>query len=454
MFMSPMRLSSPYFGYVAPVLDMVIVWFSAALTYAWYFGTPLASGMPGRYYEPVFAAAIAMVLLSTGIYRSWRLNQIWALMRAVATGWLATVLAVMTWMFVAQSSAEYSRGWFASWVAASACLLCGQRLLVYSSLRWLRYHGLNTKTLLLVGDEAATRKVEASLQESSWSGLRLVARVAPDGVAELCANGTDRSLDEVWLCIPMSDEAAIKQVLSALKYSTANIRLIPDLFSLKLINHGVSEVLGMPMLDLSATPMTGQNLLAKTMLDIVLSSIILVVISPLMLLIAILVRLSSPGPVIYRQVRLGWNGQEIEVYKFRTMRQHAEAVGEVTQARKFDPRVTRIGGFLRRTSLDELPQFINVLQGRMSIVGPRPHAVVHNRFYEDLVPGYSLRHKVKPGITGWAQIHGLRGETDTIEKMRSRVEYDLQYIENWSIWLDLKIIGKTAVSGWVHRNAY
>jgi putative colanic acid biosynthesis UDP-glucose lipid carrier transferase len=173
-----------------------------------------------------------------------------------------------------------------------------------------------------------------------------------------------------------------------------------------------------------------------------------------LLVIAIAVKLTSPGPVIFKQKRHGWNGEEIEVYKFRSMYVHDESKGNITQAKKGDSRVTPLGAFLRRSSLDELPQFINVLQGRMSIVGPRPHAVAHNIQYRELIPRYMLRHKVKPGITGWAQINGLRGETDAVSKMEARVQADLYYIENWSLWLDLKIILFTVIKGFFNENAY
>jgi len=261
-------------------------------------------------------------------------------------------------------------------------------------------------------------------------------------------------VDEVWLCLPVGDKEGIFATLDALRHSTANIRLVPDLFALRLINHGVSEVLGIPMLDLSASPITGKVRLMKAVQDRLLGALILLLISPLMLAIALAIKLTSHGPVLYRQLRHGWNGEGIWVYKFRSMVVHQEPDFQVTQARRNDARITPLGAFLRRTSLDELPQFINVLQGRMSIVGPRPHAVAHNEHYKELVPGYMLRHKVKLGITGWAQVNGFRGETDTLDKMEKRVEYDLHYIENVSLWLDLKIIVATVFKGFVHKNAY
>ena len=200
--------------------------------------------------------------------------------------------------------------------------------------------------------------------------------------------------------------------------------------------------------------MTGSNTLFKALEDYLLAALILVIVSPVMVAIAAAIKLTSPGPVFFKQRRHGWNGQPIWVYKFRSMAIHHESDFQVSQATRHDARVTPLGSFLRRTSLDELPQFINVLQGRMSVVGPRPHAVEHNEYYKELVPGYMLRHKVKPGVTGWAQVNGFRGETDTLEKMQKRVEYDLHYIENWSLWLDLKIVVQTLFKGFVHHNAY
>ena len=200
--------------------------------------------------------------------------------------------------------------------------------------------------------------------------------------------------------------------------------------------------------------MSGSARLLKRLEDVVISSVIILMIAPVYMLIAVAVKLTSPGPVLFKQLRTGINGHEFYVYKFRSMKLHQEQDGQVTQATKKDSRITSVGAFLRRTSLDELPQFFNVLQGTMSIVGPRPHALAHNEYYKDLVESYMRRHKVKPGITGWAQVNGYRGETDTLDKMQKRVEYDLWYINNWSLWLDLKIILVTVFKGFINKNAY
>lgn len=452
MFYSPLRLSSPITRVFAQALDAALIWLGGLLAFDWYSpGAELLS----QYSMVMLAASLVFLLLfSPTVYRSWRADQFWVMLRAVSVGWTGTVLLILIWLFLTKASADFSRLWVGTWAVGTLVLLCLVRLAAYSLLRWLRTQGFNYKTVLLVGDGATSLGVRESLAEASWSGFRVVATVAPGAIAPHLPERSQGKIDEVWICLPLSDEAGIRAALQELRHSTANIRLVPDMFALKLINHGVSEVVGIPMLDLSASPMTGRNRLLKAVEDYTLALLILLLVAPLMLGIALAVKFSSRGPVLFRQPRLGWNGEEIVVYKFRSMVVHDEDGGQVSQARKDDARLTRVGAFLRRTSLDELPQFINVLQGRMSIVGPRPHALAHNEYYKELVPGYMLRHKVKPGITGWAQINGFRGETDTLDKMSRRVEYDLRYIENWSIWLDLSIIVQTIFRGFVHQNAY
>jgi putative colanic acid biosynthesis UDP-glucose lipid carrier transferase len=248
---------------------------------------------------------------------------------------------------------------------------------------------------------------------------------------------------EIYITLPLGSQPRIVELLEQIQGTTASLYFVPDVFGISIIQGRLQDINGVPVVGICETPFTGTNGLAKRVSDIVLSSVILLLIAPVMLAVAIGVKISSPGAIIFRQRRNGLDGEEIIVYKFRSMR--AEEDGkDIKQATKQDPRVTRFGAFIRRSSLDELPQFINVLQGRMSIVGPRPHAVAHNEEYRQLIKAYMVRHKVKPGITGWAQVNGMRGETDTIEKMKARVEYDLEYLRNWSLALDLQIIVRTA----------
>ncbi|EFO0300631.1 undecaprenyl-phosphate glucose phosphotransferase, partial [Escherichia coli] len=230
----------------------------------------------------------------------------------------------------------------------------------------------------------------------------------------------------------------MKELIKALTDTTCSVILIPDVFTFNILQSRTEEVNGIPVVPIFETPLNGINMVLKRLEDIILSVVILTLISPILIIISLCVKLTSPGPIIFKQTRYGMDGKPIKVWKFRTM--VVMENDNVTQATKNDVRVTKVGRFLRRTSLDELPQFFNVLFGGMSIVGPRPHAVIHNEQYRSLIEGYMLRHKVKPGITGWAQINGWRGETDTLEKMEKRVEYDLEYIREWSIWLDIRII--------------
>jgi putative colanic acid biosynthesis UDP-glucose lipid carrier transferase len=251
----------------------------------------------------------------------------------------------------------------------------------------------------------------------------------------------------------MSNAPRIEEMLHELRDTTASIYFVPDIFAFDLVQARCVEIHGIPMLAICDTPFHGMNAVKKRAIDIVLSSTALLLTWPLMLAIAIAVKITSSGPVLFKQRRYGLHGEEIRVYKFRTMTV-CEDGPVVVQAARQDGRITAVGRFLRRTSLDELPQLFNVLQGRMSFVGPRPHAVAHNEIYRKLISGYMIRHKVRPGMTGWAQVHGLRGETTAVEQMRLRVQYDLDYLRNWSLWLDLKILFKTMLIVFRGGNAY
>jgi putative colanic acid biosynthesis UDP-glucose lipid carrier transferase len=280
------------------------------------------------------------------------------------------------------------------------------------------------------------------------NGMPLLGRLR-----DLAAYVKTNRIDQIYLALPMASQPRILSLLDDLKDTTVSIFFAPDIFLTDLIQGRMDYVAGVPVVAVCDTPFTGINGLVKRTSDIVFSIIILLLISPLLLAIAIGVKMSSPGPVLFRQRRYGLDGKEIVVYKFRSMTVQEDG-DVVQQATRNDHRVTRFGGFLRRTSLDELPQFFNVLQGRMSIVGPRPHAVSHNETYRKLIKGYMVRHKVKPGITGWAQVNGYRGETETVEKMQKRIEYDLEYLRTWSLGLDLWIIVKTVAVVFRDRNAY
>lgn len=263
-----------------------------------------------------------------------------------------------------------------------------------------------------------------------------------------------RHIDELWLALPLTDEAAMLRFLDIFRNDLLNIRFIPDVSRIARFHGDRVDLEGALAIDLVAAPLDAEGLVAKANFDRAFSACAVIALAPFLIAIALAVKLTSRGPVLFRQRRRGVNGKPFDIYKFRTMHAHTIDEGVIVQATRDDPRVTRLGAFLRRTSLDELPQFFNVLRGEMSVVGPRPHALQHDALYQDVVDGYIHRYRIKPGITGWAQINGLRGETDSVDKMQRRVEHDLYYLRNWSFALDMRIVLATIVRGFVHRNAY
>lgn len=271
-----------------------------------------------------------------------------------------------------------------------------------------------------------------------------------DEVAELVKR---EGIHNVYITLPLASQPRILDLLSKLQDTTTSVHYAPDVFGINVIQGQLHDIQGVPVVSLLESPITGTNHLVKRASDITLASIILLLIFPVMLLLALGVKLSSQGPVLFKQRRTGLDGKEILVYKFRSMTTQDNG-SVVQQAKRGDPRITPFGAFIRKTSLDELPQLFNVLLGSMSLVGPRPHAVAHNEEYRKIVQAYMLRHKVRPGITGWAQVNGYRGETDTVDKMAARVYYDLEYLRNWSLALDLKIIMRTVRVLLFDRNAY
>ncbi|MEP7297106.1 MAG: undecaprenyl-phosphate glucose phosphotransferase [Burkholderiales bacterium] len=324
------------------------------------------------------------------------------------------------------------------------------------------------RSAIIVGAGPLGVKVAKAITQSTDHGVDFVGyfddraddRVHPEtsslllgGLKDVAAYASEHRIREVYITLPLGSQPRIVELLEDVQGTTASLFFVPDVFGISIIQGRLQDMNGVPVVGICETPFTGTNELVKRWSDIVLASAILILISPLLLAIAIGVKLSSPGPVVFKQRRNGLDGSEIVVYKFRSMTVQDDGT-VVRQATRGDARITPFGAFLRRSSLDELPQFLNVLQGRMSIVGPRPHAVAHNEQYRRLISAYMVRHKVKPGITGWAQVNGFRGETDTIDKMQARVEYDLEYLRNWSLGLDLQIIVRTIRLVLFDRHAY
>lgn len=404
-----------------------------------------------------------------GIYQSWRGKRLVGLMGRVAFAWLVVELLGILMSFGFHHSGELSRLWLGGWAVVTIALLAASKACVHAVLRHLRREGYNHKPVAIVGGTPATRRLIAQMRARPDAGFNPVCvydehaavnDVALDDVYierhfdALERLVRSRAIRELWLALPISEERQIHRIVTVFRHDFVNIRFIPDVRSLSFFNQEVVELLGVPAINLAASPITDVRVLPKFVFDRLFALSALTMLAPLMLAIAALIKLTSPGPVFFRQKRKGIDGHEFRIYKFRSMKVHEETAGRITQATKHDARVTPVGRFLRRTSLDELPQFINVLKGEMSVVGPRPHALEHDDIYKDLVKGYMFRYRIKPGITGWAQINGFRGETDRVEKMMGRVKLDLYYMQNWSFWLDIKIVAMTLWKGFTGSNAY
>lgn len=357
------------------------------------------------------------------------------------------------------------------WLSIVPIELISWHLVVKTLANRLRSYGYNSRVAAVIGVTELGKEIENIITQQDWLGMvfhgyydgrnpeQSEARIKIDpekflgDYSVLLEDAKKGVIDVVYIALPMMAERRIKTIVDTLADSTLSVYFVPDLFMFDLLRSQWYSLHGLPVVSIFDTPFYGIDGFAKRCFDVIVASLILLLIAVPMLLIAIAIKLDSKGPILFKQRRYGFKGEEVMVWKFRSMKV-AQDGAVVPQAQKNDPRITKLGRILRSTSLDELPQFINVLQGRMSVVGPRPHAVSHNEFYRGQIKGYMLRHKVKPGITGWAQINGYRGETDTLDKMEARVKYDLEYIRNWSIILDVKIILLTVFKGFLGANAY
>jgi putative colanic acid biosynthesis UDP-glucose lipid carrier transferase len=451
-------------------LDMAAVVAAGLIAFYYRFGN---LDLPPRYVTALEIGALFTLAVFSffKIYESMRAKGFWQHIATLLQA-IALVLILLAGLaFITKTGERFSRSWYVYWAILAIVFLLLFRCSLLAFLRLMRSHQWNERRVIIIGAGELGQRLVETLQPALWTGFRILAifdatpedkpthicnlavTKIPHDLSQYLESATE-SIDELWIALPLSAENQVKEMLHVLRHHTVSIRFVLDIFGLGLFNHPITDLAGFPALNLNASPMVGLNRLFKAVEDRVLAAFILITISPLLMLIAISLKLTSKGPVLFKQLRHGWDGKVIKVYKFRTMVEHDEPAGEVIQAKPNDSRITKLGKFLRKTSLDELPQFFNVLQGRMSIVGPRPHAVAHNELYKNSIKKYMQRHKVKPGITGWAQVNGWRGETDTLNKMEKRVQYDLYYIEHWSIMFDLKIIGLTLLHGFVGENAY
>ena len=402
------------------------------------------------------------------LYRSWRSSHTSAMMKNAAFAVLISFALTLGFSHFFTADVTMPNSTLGIWFGTSILVMTTWRFVMRQILFSVRRSGMNSRSAIIIGATDVGYNMALQMIENDQLGIHFQGvyddrpsdRVAGEfsqqlkgGIDDAIELAKKHKVDYIYIALPTAAEDRIKAILEKCSDTTANVYLIPNFFMHTLLNSRWQSVGNVQALSIYDTPFQGANNVLKRIEDLVIGTGILACLAIPMLCIAAAVKLTSPGPAIFRQKRYGLDGKEITVYKFRSMSTQDNG-SVVKQATKNDPRVTKLGAFLRRTSLDELPQFINVLQGRMSIVGPRPHAVAHNEEYRQLITGYMLRHKVKPGITGWAQVNGLRGETETLDKMAKRVEYDLTYMHRWSVGFDLKIILRTIVGGFSNSNAY
>jgi Undecaprenyl-phosphate glucose phosphotransferase len=476
-------------GLLARLCDVALIITSAAIASQIRFADWGQGGFRDAFV--LLTAAFALVLFPFfGVYESWRGRSKGVLAGQVALAWIVVQACALMAMFSLRQIDFVSRLWFAYWSALAGGLLITYRLVTHAVLARLRHAGMNLHQVALIGCGAHCDAILRRIEGAPATGFRaaavyslkakaLVTPCEPFATREAArVSRTARTapitnverfhdlnafakyvrtndLHEVWLALPLSEERTILRIIAEFRNDLVNVRFMPDVRSLALFDSsGIIDLLGVPAINLIASPLSPSSLMKKEIFDRIFAACALIGLAPLLLAIAVAVKISSPGPVFFKQKRKGADGRVFTIYKFRSMRMHQETPGVVKQAVRHDPRVTKVGAFLRRSSFDELPQFFNVLRGDMSVVGPRPHALEHDDLYQKVVAGYIHRYRIKPGITGWAQINGYRGETDRIEKMERRVAHDLYYLGNWSFALDMRIIAATVVRGLMHSNAY
>lgn len=452
------------------VADFLMINFSLSVLLSWLGKTETAVDVAAAF---IFSMVFLVVGQSAQLYRNDVIRRIDAsIVRLILVTVLSIFLmAIARYVFAGMEGVNISNltvSVFNTWCLVIFSVAAMLRLLVIRCSHVLRNVGDAKKRIAIIGMTPAGLAISNSIHKDNQNQTMDVAfyddrdedrfgymnSVPHLGEVQLALDkARDGELDEVYIALPMVAKDRIRQYLDALSNSTVDTFIVPDLYTYNLNVSQVKSVGGVQTFSVFGSPFDGVGALIKRIEDIIIGSAITLMISPVLIAVAIGVKLSSPGPVLFKQDRYGLGGKKIKVWKFRSMKV-MENSAVVTQATKNDPRVTKFGAFIRRTSLDELPQFFNVIQGTMSIVGPRPHAVAHNEEYRVLVDNYMVRHKIKPGITGWAQINGYRGETETVDKMEKRIQFDIQYMQKWTLWLDLKIIFLTIFKGFVSETAY
>lgn len=377
--------------------------------------------------------------------------------------WSTVIFILLVIGFITKSLSYYSREVFIWWIAIVFIVQNLFQILIKSLYLRIRNKYYQKKHALILGSSPLAKKLALSINKHAWLGQEVIGYVdktkskdfadftflgSLDQISDII---TKNKINHVYITLPSQRLDELELTCLKLMKEGVDLHWTPDTSSFNLINHHIKEIAGLPIITFSESPLVGGKRVFKRVFDFTFSLIAMICLLPILLLVALLIKLDSSGPVFFRQERHGWDREVFNIYKFRSMKQHQEKKGLVTQAIQGDPRITKLGAFLRKTSIDELPQLINVLIGDMSIVGPRPHAIAHNEYFQHKINGYLSRHKIKPGITGLAQITGYRGETDTDEKMLGRIKQDLTYINNWSLELDIEIILKTMIALWLEE---
>lgn len=455
--------------YLARLLDSVLIFASSSLCFYLlkpYKDFPEYTGwMPDGYLNAVGVT----ILLSLwwfpkfNVYRSWRGASLFSEFQPLAKAWGSTFVGLTAFIFFTKTADDYSRHWLGLWFLTAFAVMALVRVILRALLRHMRKQGKNLRHIVLVGNEDRCLEIAKRLEEAPWLGLAVLGYFGTDKdgktlqTIEQIGQITDlpnylqtHSIDQVWIAMSLRDIDVLETLIKALSKTAVEVLLVPDIFGWRLLNHSVVQINGLPLINLTVSPIKGINVFTKWLEDKILAFLILLLISPLFVVIAIAIKLTSNGPIFYSQERIGWSGKPFKILKFRTMPEHKDLEnGQPIWGNASNKQPTKIGTFLRKHSLDELPQFINVLKGDMSIVGPRPERTMFVEEFKHEIEGYMQKHLVKAGITGWAQVNGWRGDTC----LQTRIEHDLYYIENWSLWFDLKIILLTMTRGLVDVNA-
>ena len=454
---------------VSQVVNPLLVGLVGYLTFYFYLlPKPEFDDFPARYQIAILVGMLLTILILSWfqVYRPWRGIRLRQELWAIFLAWGGTIMVMIIIAFFTKTSTDFSRVWIVGWWITSGILIIALRVAIRLSLRFARSRGYNQRQVVVAGAGSLGQKIVSRIRSAPWVGLEIIGFFDDNEQLQgQVINGIPvagklddmemylqkEDIDQVWIALPLRAETRMKQLMKKILVSTsAEIRFVPDIFEFRLLNFSVSEVVGLPVLNLTDSPMFGIHQLLKAVEDRIIAGLALIILAPIMALIALGVKLSSPGPAFYRKERVSWNGLSFTMLKFRSMPVNAEQSKGAQWATAGDQRTTLFGHFLRRTSLDELPQLINVIKGEMSIVGPRPERPVFIEEFRTEIPDYMQKHLVKAGITGWAQVNGWRGDTD----LGTRIKYDLYYIENWSISLDLKIMIMTVFKGMIHKNAY